>query len=112
MRARQYHRPRWNMLALILIVAVCGLAAEHNLHLTPAGHKVALLVIIVVGYGSLGVWVKSNEVALETLDIEADRKQNRDNPELGGTPQLSPATPIHLNVTMSESLNERKGAQV
>lgn len=84
MRSKRNRRPRWTMLSLILILAVGGLVLEHSLHLTPIGHKIILFLIMVVTYGLMGLWVKTNSAALEDLDAEKHQEQSRD-PDVYGT---------------------------
>jgi hypothetical protein len=111
MRSKRDRRPRWNMLNLIVLAAVGGLALEHSLHLTPTGHKITLFLIIAVIYGLMGLWVKSNATALENLDAEEYRRQSRD-PSIYGTPAFPTRTQSHFQETASfyrrESLDKRE----
>jgi hypothetical protein len=100
MRSNRNRRPRWNMLNLILVLAVGGLALEHRLHLTPTGHTIVLILIVVILYGLMGVWVKSNATALEDLDAEEYRKQSRD-PAVYGTPEFPTRTQSDFRETVS-----------
>jgi len=100
MRSKRNRRPRWSMLNLIVLAALGGLVLEHNLHLTPTGHKIALFLIVVIIYGLIGLWVKSNATALEDLDAEEYRRQSRD-PALFGTPAFPTRTQSHFQETVS-----------
>jgi hypothetical protein len=111
MRAQRNRKPRWIMLNLIVLGAVGGLVLEHNLHLTPTGHKIILLLIIAAIYGLMGLWVKSNATALEDLDAEEYRTQSR-NPAVYGTPEFPTRAQLHYRETVSfyrrESLDKRE----
>ena len=111
MRTQRNRKPRWTMLNLIVLGAVGGLVLEHNLHLTPTGHKIILLLIIAAIYGLMGLWVKSNATALEDLDAEEYRKRGRD-PAVYGTSQFPTRTQAHFQETVSfyrrESLDKQE----
>ena len=100
MGSKQNRRPRWNMLNLVLLLAVGGLALEHWLHLSRAGHTIVLILMVVVIYGLMGLWVKSNETALEDLDTEEYREQSRD-PAVYGTPEFPTRTQSDFRETVS-----------
>jgi hypothetical protein len=100
MRSKQNRRPRWNTLNLILLLAVGALVLEHRLHLAPTGHTIVLILIVVVIYGSMGLWVQSNAAALEDLDAEDYQKQRRD-PAVYGTPELPTRTQSDFRETVS-----------
>lgn len=76
--------PRWNRLILLVLLTVGGLVLEHDLHLSPTGHKLVLFVIVGVIYGSMGLWARVNAVALEDWDAARFREQSR-NPVKPGT---------------------------
>ncbi len=65
MSPKQNRRPGWKVLYQILLLAIGSLALEHMLHLTPIEHKLTLLLIVVVIYGAIGLWLKSNAADLE-----------------------------------------------
>ena len=100
MRSRRNRGTRWKTLNLILVVAVGLLILQHHLHLTPTGHKITLSLIVVVIYGSLGLWVKANAAALQALESEKYRKQSRD-PAVYGTPEFPTRTQSHYQDVMS-----------
>jgi hypothetical protein len=100
MGSRRNREPHWNMLYLVLPLAVGGLALEHRLHLTPTGHTIVLILIVVVIYALMGLWVKSNAIALEDLDAEEYRRQSRD-PAVYGTPEYPTRTQSDFRETVS-----------
>lgn len=100
MRSNRNRRPHWKTLNVILIVAVGLLIAQHTLHFTPTGRKIALCFIVIAIYGWMGLWVKSNATALEDLDAEEYRKQSG-NPAVYGTPQFPTRAQSHFQETVS-----------
>jgi hypothetical protein len=99
MRSKRNRKPRWNMLNLIILLAVGGLALEHRLHLTPTGHTIVLILIVVILYGLMGLWVQSNATALEDLDAEDYRTLSRD-PSVYGTPEIPTRTQSDFRETV------------
>ncbi len=55
----------WTRLYVILPLAIGFLLIQHALHLSPAGHKVALLVVTGLIYTLVALWVQSNTRLLE-----------------------------------------------
>lgn len=114
MRSKRNHKPRWGMLSLILLLAIGGLALEHNLNLTPTGHKIALFLVIIVIYGLIGLWIQSNAPALQDLDDIEHRKQRR-APAAKGTPESPSFEQTHFQEVASlrrpESPEGREGFQ-
>ena len=100
MCSKRNRGPRWNMLTLVLLLAVGGLVLEHWLHLTRTGHTIVLILMVVVIYGLMGLWVKSNETALEDLDAEVYRNQSREA-AAHGTPEYPTRSPSGLQETVS-----------
>ena len=100
MGSERNRRPHWNMLTLVLVLAVGGLALERTLHLTATDHTIVLILMVVVIYGLMGLWVKSNETALEDLDAEEYRKQSRES-AAHGTPEYPTRSPSGLQETVS-----------
>jgi len=100
MYSKQNHTPRWTMLNLIVLVAIGGLALEHNLHLTPVGHKITLFLLVAVLYGLMGLWVKSNATALEDIDTEERRRQSH-YPTQYGTSAFPTHRQPHFQETVS-----------
>lgn len=101
MRPKRNRRPHWTMLNLIMLATIGGLALEHDLHLTPTGHKIAMFLIVVVIYGLIGLWVKSNADALEDLEAEEYRRRQSHDPSLYGTPAFPTRTQSHFQETVS-----------
>lgn len=100
MHPKRNCKPRWNMLNLIVLLAVGSLILTHGLHLTPTSHKVMLFVIVVVIYGLMGWWVKANTAALEALDAEKCREQSCD-PIVYGTREFPTPTQARFREVMS-----------
>lgn len=111
MRSKRNRTPRWQTLDLILLATAGGLILEHHLDLTPTGHKLALILFIAFVYGWMGLWVKSNATALESMDAEEYRKKGR-NPALYGTPAFPTRTQFHFQKTVAfyrrHSLDKRE----
>ena len=114
MHSRRNRRARWNLLSLILLLAVGGLALDHKLHFTPTGHKIALLLTVAVIYGLIGLWLRFNAAALHDLDDMEYRKQSRD-PSVYGTLESPTRTQLHYREITSfyrpASPDRREGPQ-
>jgi hypothetical protein len=93
--SKRNRRPRWNALYLILLMTIGGLVLTPRLHLTSIDHKIVLLLIVVVIYGVIGLWIKSNTEALQDLDDAEYRKQSRD-PAVYGTRRFPTRTQAHF----------------
>ncbi len=93
-------RPRWNRLYLIVLPAVGGLVLENDLHLTPTGHKLVLVLIVGVVYGWIGQWVGANAAALENLGAEKCQEQSH-NPVLFGTREFPTRVQARFREVMS-----------
>lgn len=65
-------KPRWSALAIIGLIFLLILIEETILPLSPAAETWALLLLVIVFYGTLLIWVNRNSAALEqepqTLD--------------------------------------------
>ncbi|RPI99417.1 MAG: hypothetical protein EHM39_06570 [Chloroflexi bacterium] len=63
------------MLSRILILTIGLLVLETRVHLTPAGHKVILLGIVVLIYSLIGVWIQSNAEGLAEPAVEGPSQE-------------------------------------
>ncbi|HEX3051834.1 MAG TPA: hypothetical protein VHP83_14340 [Aggregatilineaceae bacterium] len=70
----------WTRLYIILPLAIGFLLIQHELHLSPAGHKVALLVVTLLIYALVALWVKSNTRALED-ETYSSKPEQQSNPQ-------------------------------
>lgn len=95
MRSHRPHRPRWNALYFILLIAISGLVLTHGLHLASVDHKIVSLLIIVVVYGLMSLWIKSNTEALQDLEDAEYRQLSRD-PAVYGTRQFPTRTQVNF----------------
>jgi hypothetical protein len=100
MRAKRQRGPRWTMLHLIMLLGMGGLILAHDLHLSPAEHKLTLYLIVAAAYGLLGLWVRSNKRALYRQEAERYRQQRRD-PTVYGTLEFPTRTQDHFRRTVS-----------
>jgi hypothetical protein len=51
----------WLQLYAVFALSIGALMFEHQMNLTSLDHKIVMLLIVVVIYGLLGLWIKSNE---------------------------------------------------
>lgn len=104
MHPKQHRKPHWRLLNVLLFIAIGGLIVTHSVHLTPTGHKIALFLCIVISYGLIGLWLKSNDVALQ-------EEYSRQDPAVYGTSKFPTPTQAHFKKVLLFYRNESSSKQ-
>ena len=111
MRSKRNPRPHWKRLYLIVLMMIGGLMLEHSLQLTSLERKVAISLVVVVIYGLIAGWIRTNTAALQDLDAEKYRELSH-NPAVYGTKAFPTCTQAHFREVMAfsqhKSPEERK----
>lgn len=74
MKTKQ-RKPNWFILDLLFMIFLMALCAESQLALTSLEHALVLVLLIVVGFGSIGVWIAANAAGLSELG--RDKRDSR-----------------------------------
>ena len=59
-----YSKPAWWVIGALLMVFMGLLLLDHYARLSPGWHHVFLLAIIVLVYGGMSLWLRTNREAL------------------------------------------------
>lgn len=100
MHPERNRKPQWKMLNVIALLAAVGLVLEHGLHLTPVGHEITLVAIVIVTYGLMAKWASANAAALEDLNAKTHQEQSRD-PAVFGTRECPTYTQARFREALS-----------
>jgi hypothetical protein len=100
MASKRTRTPRWKTLNVILLVAGGAMVLERRVSLTPADHKIVLIVLVLALYTLIGLWVRSNAMELQEMDYADHREQTRD-PRARRQPDATTVTASRISEGMS-----------
>jgi hypothetical protein len=93
------NRPRWNTLYRFMLLFVLLLGLETRLHLGVVEHKLVLFLLVLIMYGAMAGWLRSNAEVMqqENQDVSPQRSPRR---EAYGTAEFQTATQVHYRAAL------------